>query len=99
MPTTARQLPWVGSALNWHGQPYAQLQFANSRPCSVQDSMAVLQKAANPYRRSGTDANTDALRNIICSACIRIVHGARLPPLEEHPHDRTDKAARTGLHA
>jgi len=31
MPVTASQLPWVGNALNWHGQPYAQLQFTNSR--------------------------------------------------------------------
>src|SRR4051794_33720414 len=35
MPTTAVQLPWVGKALNWHGQPYAQLQLANSRPWMV----------------------------------------------------------------
>src|SRR4051812_35829631 len=33
MPTTAEQLPYVGSALNWQGQPYEQLQLANSRPC------------------------------------------------------------------
>jgi hypothetical protein len=32
IPTTALQLPWVGRALNWQGQPYEQLQLANSRP-------------------------------------------------------------------
>src|ERR1700730_13378357 len=31
-PTTASQLPWVGRALNWQGQPYEQLQWEKFRP-------------------------------------------------------------------
>jgi hypothetical protein len=32
MPTAARQLPLVGSALNWQGQPQSQLQDDSSGP-------------------------------------------------------------------
>jgi hypothetical protein len=30
--TSASQRPWVGSALNWQGQPHAQLQVPDSSP-------------------------------------------------------------------
>jgi hypothetical protein len=32
MATAARQSPWVGNALNWQGQPQAQLQVLISSP-------------------------------------------------------------------
>jgi hypothetical protein len=33
--TVARQWPWVGKALNWHGQPQAQLQVLIDGPLTV----------------------------------------------------------------
>ena len=40
--TAARQLPWVGSALNWQGQPQSQLQLASSGPRISQSTYAML---------------------------------------------------------
>jgi pimeloyl-ACP methyl ester carboxylesterase len=42
------QLPWVGSALNWHGQPYAQLQWTNSRPL-IDHSVSVIGSSATTW--------------------------------------------------
>src|SRR3569623_2049635 len=40
-PPIASQLPWVGNALNRHGQPYAQLQRMNSCPLMNQRAPVV----------------------------------------------------------
>jgi hypothetical protein len=37
----AAQLPWVGSALNWQGQPYAQLQWEKLRPLRCHFTSAI----------------------------------------------------------
>src|SRR5918999_5233620 len=41
MATAARQLPWVGRALNWQGQPQSQLQVASSGPFMLQSTKAM----------------------------------------------------------
>ena len=67
-PTRASQRPWVGSALNWHGHPHAQLHvtgfvgddapgcFCHAADCSAKD-----QKNASGERR-GARRRAPALR-------------------------------------
>src|SRR3984893_7948813 len=55
MPTTASQLPWVGSALNWQGQPYEQLQWEKFRPLRCHLTSAIVaSKALFPSRHKDT---------------------------------------------
>jgi hypothetical protein len=42
MAPIASQKPLFGSALNWHGQPYEQLQLISSVPWISQGVMVVL---------------------------------------------------------
>src|ERR1700730_741556 len=46
IPTTASQLPWVGSALNWQGQPYEQLQWEKFRPLRCHLTSAIVASKA-----------------------------------------------------
>jgi hypothetical protein len=50
----ALQSPCVGSALNWQGQPYAQLQWMNSVPLMVHlvSVTAALLSAGKPNSKS-----------------------------------------------
>src|ERR1700682_5512322 len=46
IPTTASQLPWVGRALNWQGQPYEQLQWEKFRPLRCHLTSAIVASRA-----------------------------------------------------
>src|SRR2546421_10432849 len=89
MPTTALQSPWVGSALNWRGHPYAQLQCANSRPLIIQVASGIGIPVSERGMQESTIefAGTEAA---VAPTCFRLEADARqhAPWLPEPSPDR-----------
>src|SRR6187200_3415046 len=66
----ASQRPYVGKALNWHGQPYEQLQLTNSVALISQGVMADLPSALG-FTFYDTIKRCDAAATVIFVAAIQ----------------------------